>query len=356
MTETTIDLQELASEFFRLPPSRLPDSTEDIERALIAETVRLALSDKTQDNGSWDPVHVLGLRHWTLRKLRSVLGDLQEDGKDLFREALDEGERPGLVFLGDIIELREGYYSPAPSRAIMTDETTAALISGLPTYRLSKLGSSLRVAGISRILEDTSRRELKELGIPVQERNAYIGIRDGGFGRQFLENLIEHRERQQWAPREGWTTYQGARGGYGLDWGRKRGKEVVLPEGVISLWREQEEYGPDQYWLKLVGKSGDEDSEMLKVPSRFFKYVYLNIDNIAGSPREVTFEKREEGIRVTSNFSPPAPPFRWLHAVGASYEGFQEDERVLAWVVDKQHHRSTMKVFDTLPVQIKERK
>ena len=148
-------LRDLACEFLKCSPEALPETDSRVRDALIAEAIRLALHEKAEFNPDEYPrVHVMGLRHWVEHKLGAVLGWLDE-GDDWFSSILTDRNGPTLTFLGDIMKLANGYYAPAPTRAVMAGDGDAVLISGAPTRYFQRDDLDLEVRGLSRVVTDT---------------------------------------------------------------------------------------------------------------------------------------------------------------------------------------------------------
>lgn len=253
--------------------------------------------------------------------------------------------------LGDIVELAEGYYASAPTRVVQGGKSTAILISGLPTSTFATTPLEVNVAGVTRIVENANRVVFEDLEISVQSRESYIGIGEEEiFDLDFALNLIESQSLQPWAPREEWTGYQGRTGRFGFTWGEEA-MQVLTPKGQISLWKNEDEFGDREYWLKVGQVSGGIEDQMLRVPRRLYKQICLIIDAVPGQRRTVEFNQWNDMIKVSCDFSPPRAQVRWLHATGAAYEGF--DDGQIHWRLDPTYFESTVEIFDKLAINVK---
>ena len=63
----------------------------------------------------------------------------------------------------------------------------------------------------------------------------------------------------------------------------------------------------------------------------------------------VKFEKLDVDYRLNIDFGPPKSQTRWLHAVGAKFEGFNEGK--INWVVPFRAVKSIGEVFEKISVK-----
>ena len=153
----SIDLVEFAEDFLEVDRDRLPSDKDALRRALIADAIRMAISNAPTMEDGWSRIHTNSLRHWVERKLEAVLvaTGLEEDAsdelvEDWFQAVLRESKGPNLKFLGEVLELKQGYYAPAPTRAVLGTDSGAILISGRPTSDFTGTDLAIYINGITR--------------------------------------------------------------------------------------------------------------------------------------------------------------------------------------------------------------
>lgn len=342
-------LREFARDFIAGSPVSLPETTDRLRDALVAEAIRLALADKIEDSDDGYPrVHISGLQHWVSHKLAAVLGNPHdEDTDNWFINILKERSGPTMTFLGDVLELSGGYYAPAPTHAVMTSTSDAVLVSGDPTIAILDEDLKLEIRGVTRIITDTSEEELRQRNIPVQSLSEYVGL-DGQLLRteDDLIQFIDHEQDEEWAPEQNWMPYTG-------QWGFQQDEEpltVELSDGsVVSFWHQPVEYGRDRYRLKVHGSS-DEPAVMMTVPSQYRRHMSLLMDYLSGESRRLELKQTSDGVLLNCDFVPPRPQIRWLHAIGANWIETSVDR--LQWVIRRSDVESVTQVFDPLPISI----
>ncbi|MBX0297533.1 hypothetical protein [Haloarcula nitratireducens] len=342
--------REFAVEFIGGDPQNLPASDERLRDALVAEGIRLGIADKLRGADSETArTHISGLRHWVVHKLAAVLDDPSaEEGTDWFRDILWDRKGPTLTFLGDVLRLAEGYYAPAPTRAIMTSESEAVLISGKPSRVFLDAGLSLEFRGIARVITNTSRDELKDHDIPVQSREEYVGINGLElFTEEALVEFVAKQPRENWGQDTDWEAYTGR---YGFQH-EENPLEVQQDNGTkLSFWRVPVEYGTDTYQLKVMPEESD-SAAMISVPSRYRKHVCLLLDSLGGRQQHVDLQTgTQENVIVNCDFAPPRPQMRWLYAVGA--EWLETSSQMLQWRIRAESAESVKNIFAQLPVSI----
>ncbi len=346
-------VEELNSEFFGIHEGGFPKEA-DLQSSLVAEAIRLALDSAPHAEDGWARMHTLALRSWVTRKLRSVIPVLENpnpDEPDLFTEVL-KGKGANLVFLGDVIELSNGYYSPAPTRRVPIDGHYSVLVSGVPTRYFAEAGLKVVIAGVGRRVHFSHANVSGGLSIPTQDRRSYVGVMQSGmFDQAALENLMKSEVRKAWAPEKSWLCYQGNLGRYDFDWA-PNDKQVVTPLGFLSLWQVPSEFGGvRQYWLRVRQREWD---RMVQVPNRLFKHVCLILDLWADNSRVVHVAHGEGGAELGVGFSPPASQWRWLHAVGATWLGWKGS--MIKWWVPAESVPSAIENFQELPLKLEERR
>lgn len=340
--------QTFIAEYVDVPAETLPDDPETLESALVGEAVRLCIADKaSESDDSYPRAHLTGIRHWVTHKLEHILGPT-DDETDWFRSYLDKGKGPTLSFLGDIIELSQGYYAAGPTRAVMVNPDTAVIISGTPTREFTQAGFEVEFTGLSRRLVDTSESELESEGIQIQSQVDYIGdtINSGNPG--FLSDFIDRRSTSDWQIQDSWEAY-GGESGFGLTW-RDAPLEVKDDaDRLVSLWREPVEYDRDEYYLRVTI---EDEFSGVRIPHRYLKHIALSIDAAAETPRIVDLSPtpEDETLDLSCSFAPPRGQYRWLTAIGATWRGYQN--RRIHWEIPVTAAESVIDTFQQLPVEI----
>ncbi len=343
------DLHAFGSKFLIVDESNLPSDSDSVKRAIISEAFRFALDSVPDSQGSIRKMHIHSIRRWVIQKLRAIIPEIEKQDLDLLSDILKDPKGPNLLFIGDILELSKGYYSPAPTRVVNIDKNNWILVSGLPTYYFTEAGLNINVKGVGRIIKNTDRSEIEELAIPIQSKESYAGLMD--FDEKFLLDLLKAGTGQVWRPESDWQGYKTWVEGLwsvsvkGFLWGGSHAN-IQTDLGFVSFWRGKPKYGPYEYWLKI--KTGEQES-MIRVPSRFYKQICLIFDEIEGKGRVVKFEKLDGDYRLSINFIPPMSQIRWLHAIGAKFEGFIGSE--INWIVPSKAVKSTAEVFEMLSVK-----
>ncbi|QZA89543.1 hypothetical protein K0C01_05275 [Salinarchaeum sp. IM2453] len=343
-------LHNFTQKFIHHDQINLPDATDRLRDALVAEAIRLAIADKVEESdGAYPRVHISGIQHWVTHKLAAILGNpKEEDSEDWFNMILKDRSGPTITFLGDILNLSEGYYAPSPTHAVMTNSSNAVLISGQPTMAFSDRDLEIQVRGITRIITGTSEGELLANDIPVQSRSEYVGLDSGRlFTESDLINFITDQPKENWTPEQSWEPYTGQQWGFQQDGDPL---EVKLDDdSTVSFWRVPVEYGRDVYRLKLQ-RSASESTDMVAVPSRYRKHVSLIIDAVSGISQRVEFKKIKDGVLVSCDFVPPRHQMRWLHAIGA--EWLETSKNQLQWRIQNEETESVVDIFESLPITI----
>jgi hypothetical protein len=343
-----------ATRFTGVSGDQLPSTEIGIRDAIAGEAIRLGLAEKAESGGQQYPqAHITAIRHWVVHKLAAVLGqpvagaDEVSDDVGWFRAALTERTGPTITFLGDVIQLSQGYYAPAPTRAVMISESEAVLVSGDPSRLFIESGFDIEFRGLTRILTDTSEEELRSREIPVQSKDEYIGLDEAPITTPAtLREYIEQRPQESWEPEEDWAPYTGQYYGFTVD-----GEPLVIEEAdgtAISLWRVPVEYGADTYQLKV--QSGDGKTRAVTVSPKYRKHACLILDSMAEDPQTVELTGYEEEVLLSCDFAPPRAQMRWLYAVGA--EWLETSSYQLQWRISDTDANSVREVFDELPVTI----
>lgn len=341
-------LRDFAQDFIYHDHAVLPETTDRLRDALVAEAIRLAVADKIGDSDEAHPrAHISGVRHWVTHKLAAILGEPGEgDTDDWFRNILKERSGPTITFLGDILELTEGYYAPAPTHAVMTTSSDAVLVSGKPSMAFADHDLGMEIRGVTRIITGSSEAELLENDIPVQSRSEYVGL-DGGrlFTEEDFVSFIANQPKEDWMSEKNWTPYTGQQWGFQHDGDPL---EAEMADGhIVSFWHVPVEYGRDVYRLKIQ-QSSSQAPLMIAVPSRYRKHVSLLVDSLSGTPQRVELKETAEGVLLNCDFVPPRHQMRWLHAIGA--EWLETSKNQLQWQIRSEESDSVVDLFEPLPV------
>lgn len=346
--------RDLLASFTGLPLSRLPERDDVIRRALVSECIRLGMADIVDGDEGWPEVHNLRLRNWVFRKLQTVI-DFERDAddpnkkidSDLFRRVLTEGPEPSLEFLGELIELDGGYYSPGPTRAVMSSESPPVLVSGLPTRSFID-DFTIEIRGTSRHFLDTNQSAIEAAGIGTQSIESYVDIEDTqSFDLDWLESFFDGQFDATVQPERHWNGFDGS-SSYGLQWDDEE-KDVRTFGKFYALFQDFGENRGARYWLRRKPVEENPTSEFAEVPRRMLKYVCLILDDLDGNTREVIFDQTDEGQVMKADFQPPRPVFRWMAASGGFYD---PASGYLRWIITSDDKAAMKQLFDKLPVTI----
>jgi hypothetical protein len=354
-----VDLVGFAEDFLEVDREHLPSNDDALRRALIADAIRMAISNAPTSENGWSRIHTNSLRHWVERKLEAVLiaTGLEEEAsdelvEDWFQAVLRESRGPNLKFLGEVLELEQGYYAPAPTRAVFGADSGVVLISGRPTSDFTGTEIDIHFAGMTRHIRGVSREDIDDLGIAVQSMESYAGIEeDTTYDKEFLADFIDSHESQPWERRQGWDGYLSRKSTFDFWFGQDY-KEVLTTKGQVSLWRSEEEHYYREYWLRINPVDDDAEMRMIKVPNRLYRYICLIIDSIPGQARTVHFEPVNGVTRVRTGFIPPAGHWRWLYATGAEYEGYDDEVGESSWLIDSEYVDSSVEIFHSLTINV----
>jgi hypothetical protein len=343
-----------ATQFIGVSDERLPSNEIGIRDALIGEAIRIGLTEKAESsNDQYPQAHINSIRHWVVHKLAAILGqpdvdsDSTSDDVGWFRSALTESRGPTLNFLGDVIQLSQGYYAPAPTRAVMISESEAVLVSGDPSGTFLDSGLEIEFRGLTRILTDINEEKLQSRGIPVQSKDEYIGLGEAPITTPAtLHEYIEQRPQESWEPEEDWAPYTGQYYGF-----RVNSDPLVIEEAdgtKMSLWKVPVEYGADTYRLKVQPSGGE--TKAVSVSPKYRKHACLILDSMAEDPQEIKLTSYEDEVLLSCDFAPPRAQMRWLYAVGA--EWLETSSYQLQWRIPDTDADSIREVFSELPVSI----
>lgn len=341
-------LQSVATGFIGVDSDSLPEETERLKTALVGEAIRLCLTNKAVDSTeSYPRAHVRGIQHWIEHKLKAIVGASDDPETGWLRDVLDEGDGPTLTFQGDVIKLSHGYYAIGPTRAIPVSDSTAVLVSGLPTEYFLEKGLNVQLRGLSRVVRNISKSELRDHNIRIQSRENYIGAEVSEYDEKYLDDFISRSELTEWQGNNDWESFAGE-SGFGFTWDDEPMKVKIGSDRNVSIWREPVEYGRDEFHLQI----DSDDLVGLRLPNSKYKQFCLLLEAMVGSARtiEILETPEDEVVQLRCSFSPPRSQFRWLTAIGADWRGFENNQ--IQWLISKKAVGSVVDIFEQLPVQV----
>ncbi len=314
------DLEALASEFIGLPAERLPRERDLLARSLVAEALRLSIFSRVPDSNIWPRSHVLALRNWAIRKFRSIFARDGIKVEEYVGEVLSDSLGPSLENLGDFIPLPDGYYAPAPTRVLPIGSENWLLVSGRPSKDFLDAGFQLKIHGTTRWITDSSRDRFDSAGMPVQDRESYVGdIWSTAEPARFLYDCFDSGAPRLWIAEAGAEAYIGpVRGRRGFQWGTQAAKAATARFDV-SVWKSPREFERFDFFLRF--KSGSISRGVL-LPRSLTTRALLAIDATIRRPREATIETGETTAILSLDFYPPASEMRWINAMGGVFHGF----------------------------------
>lgn len=345
-----IDIHKFGSEFLSIEMSNLPSNSNSIKRAIVSEAFRLALDSTPDSQMSMRKMHIHSLRRWVTHKLRAIIPEIESKDSDLFSDVLKDSKESNLLFIGDILELARGYYSPAPTRVVNIDKNNWILISGLPTYYFTEAGLNMSTNGVGRIIKEATSSIIEQLDIPIQSKESYVNLIK--YDKNFLLDLVNVETGQVWRREKGWEGYNT----WVKNWWRLSDKgflwsdggnptEIQTDLGLISFWRKKQEYSFYEFWLKI---RNEEREYVVSVPSLLYKYICLMFDEFDEKERTARFEKYHEDYLLSIDFSSPKSQTRWLHAIGAKFKGFDSDKGEFKWLIPSKALEQTAGIFETI--------
>lgn len=333
------NLQEICSKFTSIPKGKIPNNEKIVIDSLIAETVRLALNVDTSQ--TIRPIHILYLRNWVIKKLRSIVPNISDLFTMIFIDDTYNGPNP--IFLGDIVELSNGFYIPGPTRLIKIEENSWILISGLPTSFFIKEGLEIEICGMSRLIKNISKQEINEMKIPIQGIDSYIGIDEiNKSPEELIKTLINQEITHEWSPKSEWEIYIPGRygkGGFGFSvFTGVKDMSIKMDGLALSFWRESREHQNTRYWLGIGNKLNYpkidkkkvrgiekfvtieyEYNKMIKIPPSNYKSICLALDKISGNSRKAFLKASGDYFNLSMDFSPPGAIWRWFYSIGLKW-------------------------------------
>ena len=327
----------MAREFFPRAEIERASDKALTEIALISEAIRLAIYFKNSEGARG--VHITAIKSWVTRKLRGVIPDIASGGNEDKIMQCIKGDTSNLVFIGDLLELENGYYEAAPTRFIKIGSNRFGIVSGLPTFLFTSRGSKLEVRGPVRHITG-----LVDKDALIQDKESFVGHYglmkfDLNYVRTHLKVITDQ------IPSEDWECYQGNLGN-NFVW-RKRVHEVECELGKISMWRLPGSLKEEKYQLRIDSING---KNVYSIPSRLFKHACLFEDKLEGKERIVYFESWQEGVSIKLSFPPPEAQLRWLTIVGDRRA--QDFNKIEQWNIPLDCAELTSEIFDVLPIHL----
>jgi hypothetical protein len=364
------NLREICSKFVSLPKDKILDNEKIIYDSLIAETIRLAINVNYCE--TIQSVHILYLRNWVIRKLRSLIPNIPDLFTMIFIDETYNGPNP--IFLGDIIELSNGFYIPSPTRMIKIEENSWILISGLPTSYFVKEGFDIEVYGMTRLMKNITAEEINSKKIPIQNIDSYTGIDEINVSPEdFIESLIKQEHHHEWRQRSDWEMYMPkkyGKGGFCFSIYTGSKDLSIIKDGLaLSLWKESREHQNTRYWLRIGKKLNHikidkkrvngvekfvtaeyEHKEMIKIQPSYVRYVCLALDKISGDPRKVYLKSSDETASISMDFSPPGALWRWFFSIGSKWN--ENPSRYIDLIIPKVAAPNTIKMLNRVGIEI----
>lgn len=345
---STPTLSEYARDGLGWHTDQLPEETETLRASVIADSIRMGLFTLFSSTSPPEPVHNLKLRGWLKHKLEPIVPDLFDSNLENYRQILIEGRGGNLGFLGDVLELSQGYVCPAPTRLVESGTETYLLISGRPTKYIDEISDRVRHYQFGRRIEGISKQEVKSAGFRVQNLDAYLGeISTELTPSELIFNILSIAgEPGSFDPN--WEVYLGnqeanelsQKGVYGFGWGQintpdaNRGLVVEHERKALSIWKRPLTTTDRfrSYWLKE--QSG---AKMLLHPldNVGWRRACLALDNIAHKPRHALIVNDPATDQTALRLS--FPPFRSLAKVLFAFGGKLNGRRgsYVTWTVPK---------------------
>ncbi len=344
-------LRKFTSKFLKVDIDKLPENQVVLKRALISNAIRFAISKEKNTNNGWPRIHINKLRHWVERKLNAIIHAFGNDSEeDWFLNILQESKGPNLIFLGDIIKLTKGYYTISSTRIVKNKDESPILISGLPTPYFANTPIDVKPLGIARAVKNTKPKSLDKMNIPIIPKEKYVGIdKKQSFNEGYLMKFIDNHPLEPWSPRKDWVGYKGRSFSSIFEWGNDP-QTVEIQGKKISFWKQENEYGVDKFWLKVI--KNNQKEKMVQIPLQLYKQICLIIDKASRKKRVVKFRKNitDGKVQISCTFSPPSAQYRWIFAIGGRYKGFHSGK--FQFEIPSNYSDSTKQIFNKLPIVI----
>jgi hypothetical protein len=260
-----------------------------------------------------------------------------------------------LEFLGDIIELADGYLMSGRTRCVKAGPSSYLLVSGYPTRAFEALIGKVTITIFGRMVENTSDRELAHLGIELQQIDSYLEIPDAKTPQEVVTHILS-TSHQQVPVSSAWEIYRDKQEGYGFYWAPYDARRtdigmVVDHEGKkLGLLREPIGQNYWYYWLQVVSGS---NMWFHKVNSKDWQRVCLALNRLSGRPREaiIVVSEQEPVFKLTIDFPPFKALFRWLLAVGG--RSMRQSSGRVEWELPASGREQTRKLLENLGVIVR---
>ncbi len=302
-----VDLATVIRRHLGLPAAGAPDPL-----ALLAAALRAALWGIS---GGKKPAYVTRVLSAAARQLPPpLLSSISIDtgeraATEVLRTAFDE-----LAALGDVSELPQGYWLPAPLRVVpLTEARRWLLVGGVPTSILPEpLRRALHHAGGGRLLDAA----LHDMGIalPEQRLDDWIGRPSQPLQSWAAEALAQAPLLSVGEVADGWEVYH-PESASRLQYYRWRPVTGPLPDGRY-LARSPLGWGPSRY--RVVGLRGGRivDSGALALGRGDLRRLLYGLDALARRPTQVTLRQDRHAAVLEIRNALPAPESRLLQALG----------------------------------------
>ena len=317
--------------------------------AIRAEAIRSSLWSLSEGDGMpWPmfesdrkPVHILRLLHAAGRLVAPLAtGEDVEEGRtwEQLRSTLLE-----LDLLGDLAELPNGYWLPAPLRAVPLDGGSRwLLIGGQPSRTLPTLKAELRTSGATRLLRRNP--QTLGLGLPIQSLRDWKGepeeqLEPWTSGVMKRCHLLPYDGSDQF---EAYVPTTGSRWVERFD-GLENGRFLLRLNGKRGF----REYSIGEINRGRLIATGSLDTGLGDV-----QRLTLGLDSSAGKPRRVTIDEAAGLLRLRMPLSLPQAEYRLIRALGRDEAVSKDRHYPRYWKIPKEHSETVISALRGLGLAI----
>lgn len=345
-------------------PETLPADPNRLKAAVVAEAIRVAVSSLYYASDPPAPVHQTALRSWIRHKLEPLIPDLFGTSDVNFRQVLVEGRGANLEFLGDVVQLSSGYYSPAPSRVVRSVGESFLLVSGVPTMYFPTLRDRIEYNGLGRTITAASQDQLKTAGLHLQSLEDYVGRPSDLPNPTDLVLRILNSPPAPPTTDASWESYLGnlepaqdrPSGRYGFLWSKPdssrlwRSYTYEFKGTKISLWRTPVFERFFNHYLRVESQGSTEFHPIVAVG---WKQACLALDALGGRPRRAYLvpDPRTSRLTLSLGFPPFEALAKVLYAFGGQLTG--RPHGVDCWEIPPLAAGSLQLVLERVGVAVK---
>jgi hypothetical protein len=297
----------------------MPEQGAPLLDALVSEAYRLAAAEFGIGQTGWQVAHVMYLRNWVLSKVAGIFVGDEGTLEEVVSTTLLGGPRPGMVFMGDFIQLPQGYYVSAPARAIKINDDMSVLVSGVPTSAFRRQNLQIRITGLGRWVVGSDCQSLTSKNICCQTKESYLNYTCPiSSPEDYLEYIMKSGLKGKWTMSPGSEMYLGpVSGRYDFFWGTSSGG-VETAFGRVNVVRQRREFSGFDYFLRIDDPQG---IHRIQIDRRQIKRVLLACDALGRNPRKAVLAIGKSNLEMELDFSPPAAETRWIYALGGTWLG-----------------------------------